>query len=1261
MTRFAVSARWNHRQGRGFYLPLAWLSLLPLLLLAAIGPRATAQAVSPVIVNISPTTVTADTPGFTLTVTGSGFQTSSAVQVNGSNRATKYISALQLSATIFASDITAPGKLQITVFNSFGAGGGVTSNAATLTIVSAPSPILSSVSPGSIAQSSDGMRMTLIGANFRPGATVVISPPLSALANSDGHTRASDILVQSVTVVDPGVITALVTVRTTAVIGQRAVDVLNIDGTSTAGGVASGTSKPLVVDSSSSLGAPLSVLNMSLIHPRDGTIVMQGDQLNAEAVLAGAGTGTVTGEWLWDGKVAEQFSTSIVGGRSTAIQTRQSLPTWSLGAHTVQLRMVQPNQVASRPVEVVVNPGTWTLGRLIQPVHGGAFAASDPPNLLWTPIPGSMKYQVGFSTQPYLSTVRTWFDVVDNRWAVPAEVWKSLPEGELYWTVRAVDTSESPRKPFPMRPIAKLPDGALASANAAPATTEAGDTQLEWMPAQRGDFYFVTISSDPEETHILRRYLTSEPRIDLRAIDRQLTRGATYYWRVDAISPAGGVLLTGPLKSFVARAAPQTMLGPGAAPVLLASLGEPVVLPPAEAPAIEVAGQSPAPGSSTSQLKPEISAAFAPPVNPPDVTLSVDGVDITSLAKITGERISYRPPMPMADGYHAVNLSVGSDATDWAFIVIAPPEPDTASVPAAAVVQEGTDAEAPPAEPVTMPTPNSISAAHQRAAKAKAQRVGPSEDGQIGMTTQWNSGSNPPDSNVVTAAEHVTYQQEQWHFEVNGSGLLNSILNPPPLRTSRGKVNDYVLQIGNQDKHWGAALRFGILSSVLFTDAQYVTAAAPHQAVELTLKTPAGTIGGFTNTEDEAAGGGAGINYKQRIVGASWQPPVPQWAQLRFMWLMGQDVGIPSLVSVDSFGNTTLTPDPTAPKASGDAYGALLAVHFGVKWTWTSEYAASHDNPDIGNSASIRKFGRAWRSMVAGQPGKTNLNAGFHDVSENFGNPANPGLTSLSQPNQRGVDSAISQTTKVGTFGITYSLVENNVHPTTADELVLNSFNETWSRPFGPMTNLSVAALQSWTGTGTVPAALLNLPPIVTGAQDIRDLSATVNLSHQVGTTTFSAGGTRDWNHNALFPLSSTITSTINAGANLVTRGFFQLNGQESVNWVAADRFTVGTSRTITSNLQPAFVWKRPSLQVSPLISVTQSQTILGNGTYTSKTLTLQGGGRLAWTLPGFMKFNTLSAQGTYNENRDNIAGIDRGTTQLFVLWTAVWGHQSNF
>ena len=821
--------------------PAMWMVLL----LGMCLPVAALAA--PVITGISPGAVPIGGLKFTLTVTGNGFQANSVVQVNGVDRATTFVSAQELMAPIFASDLAMPGAINITALD-FTMGMPVPSNTVQLIVVNAASPQLTSALPGFTTVGVDQVSMTLVGANFRPGATVVISPPLATLSDSTGQTQAGDITVLNSTVVNSSVMTALVSVSPTAVQGLRAVDVLNQDGTSTVDetqATPQGSTKGMQVSPADSIGSPVSVLNMAMMHPRDGTVVMQGDELNAQAVLAGTGTGTVIGEWVWDGIAVEQFSATIVGSESTAIETHQSLPTWLLGSHTLQLRMLEPNRVASQVIEVVVNPGDWKMEQLIQPESGAVFDLNESPHLLWAVVPGAMKYQVGFSSEPYLSTIDEWHDVTENQWEVPATVWQNLPRGQLYWTVRTVDTSGAPRQPLPMRILYR---GQQSGTSAAAASQ---------MPG---------------------RYMGIDAKLNLHGADGEMI----------------------PIKADPLQ-------------------GE-----------YEVPSEAAQPGST---------------------------------------------PAP---------------------------------------VKGATDAE----------TPKPASAAPKK-------KVTNSEDGQIANHAEVASGGDLPDLDVLTVAEHIKAQQGAWHFELNGSGLLDSVLSPGVQRTSVGRVNNYIIQLGDQQKTWGANLRFGIISPLLYTGAQYVTSATPRQGGELAIKTPAGTFSGFSNTNDAALGGGLGMNVRQQMEGASWLAPMPKWAQLRVMWLNASDN-----ISASGFS------------ASGDVGGAMLALLLNrkQKWIWTTEYAASYDNQDTASTASAREFGRAWRTGVTGQPGKTKVSIAWHDVSANFGNPANPSLTPNSMPNARGVNASIAQATKkTGTFGFNYAFIANNVQPTISDELLLYSFEETWA------------------------------------------------------------------------------------------------------------------------------------------------------------------------------------------------------------------------
>jgi uncharacterized protein YjdB len=78
-----------------------------------INPAASA----PHITSLSPSTVIAGGPAFTLTIEGTGFVNGSVVNWNGTPRSTTYVSATQLSASISSADISATGTASVTVAN----------------------------------------------------------------------------------------------------------------------------------------------------------------------------------------------------------------------------------------------------------------------------------------------------------------------------------------------------------------------------------------------------------------------------------------------------------------------------------------------------------------------------------------------------------------------------------------------------------------------------------------------------------------------------------------------------------------------------------------------------------------------------------------------------------------------------------------------------------------------------------------------------------------------------------------------------------------------------------------------------------------------------------------------------------------------------------------------------------------------------------------------------------------------------------------
>src|SRR5262249_13578259 len=428
--------------------------------------------------------------------------------------------------------------------------------------------------------------------------------------------------------------------------------------------------------------------------------------------------------------------------------------------------------------------------------------------------------------------------------------------------------------------------------------------------------YMVTVSSDPSGLKIIRRYLTNSPQLDLRAVDRRLDAGKTYYWKVDALSPNGRLLMFGPTQSFIAAAVPRAALRQANGELLqLASLAIPATLHTSIMDlTAQIKKRTPAPDSSVAELQPPVTVEFQSTVNPLDLSLMVDDIDVTPMAQATDNKIAYTPAMPLTSGNHNINLVVGTEAVSWKFAIAGVPAASQPAAAAGGATQPGTDAEVPPAVPAatqSVPTPQSGTLPSGKPGpnpalpgQTPAGTTGLTQTSQVSSNTQWASGGNPPASNAFSVAERMSYQDAPCHAESNGSGLLNSVLNPEAQRTSVGRFNDYVTQVGYQGTRWSTNFRFGVISPAFYSDAQLINVATPRQAGEVVLATPAGTFGYFANTSDLALGGGSGITFHQQIMGASWLAPLPKkWVSFRFMWLSAEDTGKPTIVTFDSLGH----------------------------------------------------------------------------------------------------------------------------------------------------------------------------------------------------------------------------------------------------------------------------------------------------------------------------------------------------------------------
>ena len=277
---------------------------------------------APILTSLGPNSATVGDPGVTVTVMGGGFVEDSTVLFDGVAQPTTFVGGMTLEVTVTAAQLAAAGTFNVTVFNP--APGGGTSTALPFT-VNNPSPVLTSLGPNSATAGDPGGTVTVMGAGFVNGSTVLF----------DG-------VAQPTTFVSGTTLEVMVTAAQLAAAGTFNVTVFN-------SGPGGGTSA----------GLPFTVNNpvpaLTSLGPNSATAGDPGFTLNV------TGTGFVNGSTvLFDG-VAQ--ATTFVNGTTLEVMV-SAAQLAAAGTFNVAVFNAAPGGGTSAALPFTVNNPAPTLTSL---------------------------------------------------------------------------------------------------------------------------------------------------------------------------------------------------------------------------------------------------------------------------------------------------------------------------------------------------------------------------------------------------------------------------------------------------------------------------------------------------------------------------------------------------------------------------------------------------------------------------------------------------------------------------------------------------------------------------------------------------------------------------------------------------------------------------------------------------------------------------------------------------------------------------------
>jgi sugar lactone lactonase YvrE len=374
------------------------------------------QVTAPTVTSISPTTAPAGSAALTLTVNGTGFTSSTTIQVGGAADVTKYVSATQVTATVEPAQMVNGGDFAVIAAN--GSVSSAASPAVNLEITN-PAPTITDVLPAKIATGSASLTVTVTGTGFVP-ATVI---------NVNGTARTT-IFVSSTQV---SVLLTAADVASSGNLSLTAVNAAPGGGTSAAATLAVANPAPNIstlspnpVLASASTPPTITVTGTGFVSASTvqvngsnrATTYVSATQLTFQLTAADQSTAvqrvavTVVNPTPGGGTSVIPRTLTILQPLPTPVISQISPTQFVVGSGNTTITVTGTNMVEQGPGGLLSLAGSiaWNgtpLQTQILEITGAPGSSSSPPAFVTAPVPASLLASIGTASITFVSTVAT--------------------------------------------------------------------------------------------------------------------------------------------------------------------------------------------------------------------------------------------------------------------------------------------------------------------------------------------------------------------------------------------------------------------------------------------------------------------------------------------------------------------------------------------------------------------------------------------------------------------------------------------------------------------------------------------------------------------------------------------------------------------------------------------------------------------------------------------------------------------------------------